>query len=174
MFEVGGSESFDDFARAHLGVFHLADEPCVCIGRFFVEFEGLVDGSKGLGSFGSLDKATDFDLAGGDHLDVDPGVCQGAEHLFGHSGLFGHSEADDGDFGDRIVAGDLGGPDQGERFLDGFLGFAEFVARDGKRHIGSGLHTDVLDDHIDGNFSVGEPFEDLVAHAWCVLDIFDR
>jgi len=107
-------------------------------------------------------------------LDVDPGVCQGAEHLFGDSGLFGHSEADDGDFGDRIVAGDLGRTDQGECFLDGFLGLAEFVARDGKRHIGSRLHTDVLDDHIDGDLSVGEPFEDLVAHAWSVLDILDR
>src|SRR5690349_8319123 len=45
-----------------------------------LQLEGLVQRPHGIGNLVFVDDAGDADLAGRDHLDVDAGVEQGAEH----------------------------------------------------------------------------------------------
>ena len=69
------------------------------VARRLVQLELGVHGPQGLHALVARHQGRDLDLAGGDHLDIDPVVGQRAEHAVGDAGLRGHAQADDRDLG---------------------------------------------------------------------------
>ncbi len=93
----------------------------------------------------------DLDLAGGDHLDVDALLGQGAEHPLGHAGLRGHAQADDRNLRHLVVAVVA----FGAQFLDGLFDRAErvrqIVAEHREGDVGPAVGGHVLGDHVHGD-----------------------
>ena len=67
-----------------------------------------MDGADSLVGILAVNDAGDFDLAGGDHLDIDVVVGQGLEHLGSHAAVALHASAHDGDLGAGGVHTDIG------------------------------------------------------------------
>ena len=126
------------------------------IGRIAIQLEDAVDDPQRLLHLGVRHQHRDFDLAGGNHQDVDAGIGQGAEHAMGHARLMGHAEADDGNFCHAIVEVESLGAD----LLDG-LGHRvqrcrQVFFQHGERNVSQPLVADVLHDHVDRDVLTGD------------------
>src|SRR5262249_12470866 len=64
--------------------------------RRWLPEEGRVHGFHGVLAFGQVDDHADLDFAGGNHVDVHPGLGQGVEHSRRYSGVTAHTDANDG------------------------------------------------------------------------------
>src|SRR4051812_44841796 len=74
-----------------------------------LKLEGGVQGADGFEEAGGGDDAGDADLAGGDQLDVDPRVVEGAEHARDVAGGAQDAGADDADLADVLFGDDTRG-----------------------------------------------------------------
>ena len=108
----------------------------------------LVDGPQRRDRFVAVDQHRDFDLAGGDHQDVDARVGQGAEHLPGDAGLPGHAQPDDRNLGHVVVVADAFGLELGGSRLGRLERGPQIVLEHGERNVGDPVGADVLHDHV--------------------------
>src|SRR5215208_5411320 len=76
-----------------------------------------------------LHDAGDLDRRGGDHLDVDVLVAEGAEHLGGDARMRLHSRADDRDLPHRRILGHAEDPDRGDNRVERGAGGRKVGAR---------------------------------------------
>src|SRR6266849_171211 len=115
-------------------------------------------------AFGQVDHDGDFDLAGGNHADVDAFAGEGLEHFAGHPGVAFHAYADDGELANLFVGDHFAVTRVGPDALDDFAGFEQFGLIHGERDVGggrAGAVADILHDHIDVDRGVAERLENL-------------
>ena len=74
---------------------------------FLSEIKGFVDDTDCFISFIPVDENGYFDFGGGDHLYVDIRIGKSFEHFCGDAGMSFDSGADDGNFCDGVIAGDI-------------------------------------------------------------------
>src|SRR6267143_2201477 len=98
----------------------------------------------------------DFDLGGGDQLDVDSAFPQAIEEPGGHAGVRSHPDPDHAQFGDSA------GGDQ-SRGLDLLYDWSQQLGRgvevvlvNRKRDVGGAMLGDALHDHIDDDVAAGD------------------
>ena len=119
--------------------------------RLLAQIELGMDRPQGLLGVFAGHQHRDLDLAGGDHLDVDALLGQGAEHPLGHAGLRGHAQADDRNLGHLVVAVVA----FGAQFLDGLFDRPErvrqLVAGHREGDVGPAVGGHVLRDHVHGD-----------------------
>ncbi len=125
-----------------------------------VEAERLVDDLKGLAGGRAIDQDADLDLAGRDHLDVDPGLGEGLEHLLRDAGVGPHPQADDRHLGHLGLVRQPGGADGPAGLLGDEQGLFEVGLVDGEADLGHAVGGDVLDDHVDDDVGRGDRAED--------------
>ncbi len=68
-----------------------------------MQVECLVDGTQCGLRLIAADQHGDLDLTGGDHLNVDAGIGNRAEHFLSHACLPGHPQADHRNLGDLVI-----------------------------------------------------------------------
>ena len=112
------------------------------------------------------------DFRRADEPDVDILAGQGLEHLGGHPGVIFHTDADDRNLGDILIAQDLFGPDLLGHFLFDGHGFLEIRFRHRKRQVGLPPGTHVLNDHVDDDPGLRNGGKHLGRHPGLVRDFF--
>ena len=81
---------------------------------------------------GFVEDDGDFDLGGGDHLDVHAAVPEAFEEGRGHSGVRTHTDANDAELGDAALFEDFAGADFRADALDHRADFYQFLGGEGE------------------------------------------
>src|SRR5665647_2156926 len=87
---------------------------CSSSGGRLVQVERAVQGPHRQLHVLLVDHDRGLDLAGGDHLDVDPFFAQRTEHLARDADMAAHADTDDADLADAGVAFEVVGPQRGQ------------------------------------------------------------
>ena len=93
----------------------------------FMEIVNFVDAPQRGKHLFSPDQNRNLDLTRGDHLNIDPGICQCSEHSIGHAGLLRHAKPDGRDLRDFAIKGDTPLSQCFERFLNRFSRHLQFI-----------------------------------------------
>ena len=95
-----------------------------------------------------------LDFGRGNHLDIDPLLGEGLEHLCRNAGMAAHSDADDRHLADALVGEHFFRFDLFGRFLGDGKGLFEIRLGDREGEVGIAVFAYILHDNVYGNIRV--------------------